>query len=216
MSYLLTAGRAGLGPLLTNPDGSPTESVWYSTFQDYSFYDERAQALRGRFATATRVLVAGCGFGYFVSHLITRGYTDSWGTDLSQYAIDQSKARLPSIAGKFVLGDCRSLAQMTSVRDTIWARNRPPEMIITEDLLTAQQTDQEVTACLSALRPQLGAGGILVHIVTCLTPENADPTMRSFDSFWKTFTEWQVFAPGDVWVQANSSPLLVMRNGQVL
>jgi SAM-dependent methyltransferase len=128
-------------------------------------------------------------------------------------------ARNPStLADRFRVGDCRSTAAMATLRQQTLGgpTSRRFDIIVSEDLLAAQETDAEVVQCLTALRGILANNGTIVHIVTCITPDNEGgywewdegtqdvvfKPYRTPDSLWKTLEQWKALVGTDTVIRS--------------
>lgn len=189
------------------------DAAWYGS-ADRAYYQTqaglRAANIRGASGTG-RYLVAGHGYGHLVQSLRTAGNTETWGCDLSSYAVDQSRLAYPAIAARFVSGDCRVNASMASVRsNTIGGRsNVLYNVIITEDLLSAcgpnkhpltytaqdwTDADAEVQSTLTALRSVLASNGRMIHIISMLEPGFID-LINVTPGLWYTGEQWRSRIP---------------------
>jgi hypothetical protein len=189
------------------------DQTWYGDPTRAYYTDQatlRATNIRGRSGTG-RYLVAGHGYGHLVNALRNAGNTETWGVDLSDHALTQSKAAYPAIAARFVKGDCRSSTSMASVRTATAGgpSNRLFNVIVSEDLLSAcgpnkhprDYTPQEWTdanaealSVCTALRSVLAANGVRVHVISMLEPD-----FITFDNvtngLWHTGEEWRALLP---------------------
>jgi len=165
----------------------------YSFYERFPYFATRADMIRGRYAATSRVLIAGCGWGYLVDELFARGIS-TYGCDLSSYAINKGKSILPNVSNRLFVGDCRSKASMDSVRtasgltvSTNANRNQTFDVIVTEDMLGVMDSEAEVQQVLTTLR---GQGKTLFHIITCIAhPDDTagrDPTL-----LWRTHDQWK-------------------------
>jgi SAM-dependent methyltransferase len=172
---------------------------------------ERAQYLLNRFPTG-KTLIAGCGPGYTVARMRAAG-ADVWGIDISDWAVQTlAPSRLvgalaPGLA-RIQLGSVLVRANLTTRRQTAGGTFG---VIVTEDLLPAL-TDAEVVTARAELARTLTAGGAILHLVTCLkpddqivsdirglpdlppTPNNVQPVYRLQGLTWKTLAGWKAVA----------------------
>jgi hypothetical protein len=188
---------------------------WYGD-PGRNYYTQQAalrnNSVRGRSGTG-RYLVAGHGWGHLVQALRNGGNTNTWGCDLSAYAVTKSKQVYPAIADRFHSADCRSTTSMNTLRNAIFTsgsqNQRFWDVIITEDLLSAQGPKKrpedyteadwdlgkaEAVACQTALRSVLMQNGILVHIISM---RQEDTIGYEMEGFWKTGEAWRaILGPG--------------------
>lgn len=189
------------------------EQAWYEDANRPYYTDQaalRATNIRGRSGTG-RYLVAGHGYGHLVQALRNAGNTETWGCDLSQYALDRSKAVYPGIATRFVSGDCRNNTSMATVRTNTAGgpSNRLFNVIVSEDLLSCcgpnkhprEYTDQDRTdarnealASALALRSVLTTNGVLVHLISMLQPGFIEVGDVS-NGYWLTGEQWRALLP---------------------
>ena len=205
MSRLATARDWGLD----GADGS-----LYSHYDPfYPFLAARAATIRGKFSQpTTKILIAGCGFGSMVRFLTDAGYTQVWGCDASQWAIEQGKARWPDIAARLLVADClnnagNSLPSMTGVRRAAGLNGGSKfPLCITDDVLTVM-SDAEVQTALTVLR---ATATTLFHVLWPLDPTAVqDPNLN-----WKTVPQgWQAFIGGGEWVMDAVSGTVYGANG---
>jgi SAM-dependent methyltransferase len=155
---------------------SEIDGAWFGSDPNGQYYQSVAAALassiQGRFATGS-VLVAGCGHGHLVNQLQARGY-NAWGVDASAYAVNAAKAQYPTIANRFLQGDCRVAAQMATVRSTALGgpASRRFEIIIAEDLDSAQGTLAVLSQGWLNNHPEASALGVTVHTGATITAGN--------------------------------------------
>lgn len=161
-------------------------------YHEYPFFQERIDALRGRFApNGQKLAIWGCGYGYLVNLAVQVGY-DAFGFDVSSYAINKGKQLLPAISNRLFVRDALSAQDVANSRkDAGLKGNQKFALLVTEDLLSVL-TDSEVTTAVGNLR--VSALSNLLHIVSPLNPEdNQDPRLN-----WKTIPEWlAIVAPPD-------------------
>lgn len=197
------------------------DATWYSG-ADRAYYQNeatlRSTNIRGRSGTGN-YLVCGCGFGHLVQALRTAGNTNTWGFDLSQYAVDQAKLLYPAIASRFVLGDARSPTSMSTVRQqTVGGPStRLFNVIITEDLLSAQGPNKrpseytaqdwidakaEAQSCVNTLRPFLAANGRMAHIISMPFDGTLATDPMYSNGLWLFGEEWRtLLGPTDIIVR---------------
>lgn len=206
MSRLATARDFGL-------DGEP--GVLYTQYDPaYPFLIERAATIRGKFANKTnRILIVGCGMGTLVNELTNAGYTNVWGSDASQYIIDQGKAAFPAISSRLLVADAlnnagNALPSMTGVRRAAGLTgNNRFALCITDDLLTVMSNAEIVTA-LTVLR---ATASTLVHV---LWPKLTDGTVQDPSLNWKTVpSEWQAVIGNGEWVMDATTGTVYGANG---
>ena len=192
----------------------PTMDVaWYGDPTRSYYTDQaalRATNIRGRSGTGN-YLVAGHGYGHLVQSLINAGNATTYGCDLSEHALTQSKAVYPAISARFVSGDCRSSSSMSTVRSNTLGgpRTRLFNVIVSEDLMSAQgpnkhprdytaqdwiDADAEAVACAQALRSVLTSNGVLVHLISMLEP-NFIGYNEVTNGLWHTGEEWRAILP---------------------
>lgn len=168
---------------------------WYTQYQRYPFFVERAAWLNGLVATG-KVAVAGCGWGYLV-HELRRLGRDAYGFDAATYAAAKYAGIDPSAPSRVVVASVLNATQMTNFRRNTCglAGSTKIPLLVTEDLLPAL-TDGEVTTALTQCRANATR---VVHIVTCARPtvpggatvDSADLANRSTDFVWRTHQGWK-------------------------
>jgi cyclopropane fatty-acyl-phospholipid synthase-like methyltransferase len=168
----------------------------YTAYRRYPFFAERADFLTRRYPELGTVLVVGCGWGYLVDELETRGW-DAWGADASAYAIARGQAELPHLEGRLFRADVTDARHL----DLLMRRTDPPidrfDLVVTEDLLPALD-DDEIARALAALR---GVGRTLVHIVT---PGDDRGGARHSDLNWKPIAAWRSLLAPDAVLDAET------------
>lgn len=209
MSRLATARDFGL-------DGSA--GVMYTQYDPaFPFLQARAATIQGKFSSpTTKMLIAGCGFGSLVRFLTDAGYTQVWGCDASQWAIDQGRQLWPDIASRLLVADAlnnsgNSLPSMTGVRRAagLTGNSRFP-VSITDDLLTVM-SDAEVQTALTVLR---ATATTLVHV---LWPKFTDGTIQDPSLNWKLVpSEWQAMIGNGEWVMRADTGEIYGANGAIL
>lgn len=123
----------------------------YSSYRRYPFFAQRADFIVERFDPRS-VIVAGCGWGYLVDELVSRG-VDAWGIDISPYALAKAREVLPSRSvNRVLLGD----AAAPSI-------DRRFDLAVTEDMLPVCGLG-EIYVVRDALR---ASSERRLHIVTC-------------------------------------------------
>lgn len=156
----------------------------YSDYRRYPFFAQDADFITARYPSKGLVLVAGCGYGYLVDELATRGW-DAWGCDPSPWAQSQrisARIQAVDITDRTALGTLQTLAGSRF------------DLIVTEEVLSAM-SDAEVPAALTELRRiARPPARELFHIVTS-APELASGPRADFrrDDLglnWKTHADW--------------------------
>jgi len=172
------------GTRLNNP------SRLYDEYRRYPFFAERAAFIRQRYPTASRVLIAGCGYGYLVDELRKSG-VGAWGCDIAPWATGQAAQVLGQNAQFVGQGDITSAASMATVKSQAGLRNNQRfDVTVTEDVLTVL-TEAEITAALQAVR---GISSTVLHMVTPGVP-NAE---HHPDLNWKSIAAWRSRCAPDV------------------
>ncbi len=162
------------------------ESTYYKDpygllpYRDNSMFLDRAGMIKGRWATG-KILIAGCGYGYTVKHLLNLG-ADAYGCDASAYAVQQAATVAPN---RVVQANVLDRTQMTSVLTFAGLRsNQRFTGLVAEDMWS-YFTDTEVALALLELRRLSNA---VLHIVTAVESE----TERNPALNWKTLEVWKV------------------------
>jgi len=207
MSRLATARDFGW-------DGEP--GVLYTHFElDFPFVLERAEQIKGRFANkSTKILIVGCAMGTLVHLLTEAGYVNVWGSDASEWAINEGKIAFPEIADRLLVADAlnnsgNSLPSMTGVRRAagLTGNQRFP-LCITDDILTVM-SDAECQTALTVLR---ATASTLFHVIwpNILHKPDQDPTLN-----WKIVPEeWQAFIGNGEWVMSADHGIVYGANGE--
>jgi len=188
-------------------DGEP--GVLYTHFAlDFPFVLDRAEQIKGRFSQpTTRILIVGCAMGTLVHLLTQAGYTNVWGSDASQWAIDEGRLAFPAIADRLLVADALSAQQMTSVRRAagLTGNQRFP-LCITDDVLTVM-SDAECTSALTILR---ATATTLLHVLWPLIPD----VEQDAGCNWKTIPQgWQTFIGNGEWVMRGDTGIVYGANG---
>lgn len=171
----------------------------YTQYERYPFFEQRAADFNGRYAKG-KMLVAGCGFGYLVDELVSRGW-DAWGCDASTYAINRGKELLPAIANRLLVGDILVRNSLAAVRTSAGlSGNQRFAVTVTEDVLT-MLTDAEIPTALTELRRITND---LAHVVWTLDPTTTqDPRCN-----WKTLAQWKAIVGTDPVMDAATGAIL--------
>jgi SAM-dependent methyltransferase len=178
------------------------ESVYYKDpyglppYRDNSMFLDRAGMIKGRFTTG-KILIAGCGHGYTIRHLLNAG-ADVYGCDASAYALQQAATIAPN---RVTQADVLNRTQMTGTLTFAGLKtNQKFTGLISEDMWS-YFTDAEVTAALVELRRLSNA---LLHIVTAVESETErDPTLN-----WKTLEAWKTLLAPDLVMGSESGMVL--------
>lgn len=148
-------------------------------YHDDPEYERRSSAIRGRFSIG-KILVAGCGYGYTVRHLINLGI-DAWGIDASAYAVQQASTIVP---GRVTQANILIRSELTACLTFAGLKtNQKFTAIVTEDVLTCL-TDAEIVMALTELRR---IGTVVFHIVNAVELE----ANRLLQFNWKTPAQWK-------------------------
>jgi hypothetical protein len=186
MSLFATAAdfeQGGPGALYSNPP-----------YMEYPYFQERINALIGRFAPNNqKLLIVGMGFGYLVNLAVTAGY-DAFGID-NAYAVGKAQALFPSLASRFIVADALSASTLDAAAKTAGLHGGTPKwpLLITEDVLPCM-SDAEIQTALTNLRARSSTN--LLHFVMPDSglAEAYDPRIN-----WKTIDGWRaVLCPPDV------------------
>lgn len=173
----------------------PGNAAGVTGYRDYSFFQIRIDALKGRFTPSNQKLaIWGCGFGYLVQYAVTAGY-DAYGFDASSYAITRGKALLPTAIGaRLFVRDALVSADVTAAKGDAGIHGQTRfALLLTEDMLTCM-SDTEITTSVPLLRGICSAN--LGHMVTAIEQRGTNPDSRIN---WKTIAEWKaILAPPDV------------------
>ncbi len=155
-------------------------------YRDSTAFADRAAGVRGRFATG-KVLIAGCGYGYLVKHLVSLG-VDAYGCDASDWCVSQAATVAPN---RVLKADITNRAQLASTLTFAGLRtNGRFTAIVTEDVLTCL-TDAEIGAALTELRR---VSQVLFHMVTAVELEaERDPRFN-----WKALQEWKTLISNEL------------------
>lgn len=164
-----------------------------SGYTEYPFFQERVDALIGRFApNGQKLAIFGCGFGYLVKLAVEAGY-NAFGFDASSYAINRGKALLPTVANRLFVRDATTSAGVNGAKSDAGLKGQQKfPLLVTEDMLTCL-TDAEIAVALPLLRGACSSN--LLHIVMLEDPSTEqDPRVN-----WKTAAEWKaILSPPDV------------------
>lgn len=148
------------------------QADWQGTMEiDYHkrpFYALRAAAIKAAFpslSASSKILVAGCGYGYLLEELFALGLTGSYGCDGSTYAMTTGKLGVSNtvqlrLQQKNILvpNDMRDMRQFAGLQ----GQNKF-DLVITEDVLPCF-TASEVPTALANLR---ATGTNVAHIISC-------------------------------------------------
>lgn len=185
MSLLATQADfegGGAGALYTNP-----------TYEQYPFFQQRINALIGRFAPNNQKLaIWGCGWGYLVQLAVNAGY-DAYGFDASSYAINKGKTVNPGIAARLFIRDALVSTDVTAAKSDAGIHGKSNfALLVTEDMYPCF-SDTEIQTSLPLLRGICSSN--LLHLVTCGDGlADCDPRCN-----WKTIDAWRaIFCPPDV------------------
>ena len=175
---------------------------WYANppYQRFQFHGTRATVANNRFAQikGSKILVAGCGFGYLVDELIRQGFANTYGCDIP-WAIEQGRLELPHIANRLIVADVTIRSQLNALKTAAGLTTRQSfALAITEDLLPAADNVAEAQTMLTELRR---ISSSLFHIITMMQPgevKNPDGSVsanggikRDADMLWLTAQEWR-------------------------
>ncbi len=178
-------------------DASRFEGGWYTTYQRYPFFAERAAWIHAQ-VPAGKLLIAGCGPGYLVDELVKLG-RDAWGIDAAPYCA--SRFVLPA---RIMQADSLVRSQLAAVRSFAGLQgNARFAALVTDDLL-ACFTDAEVTIAVNESRR---IATVVLHIVTC-SKANDVPGSRNPELNWKTHAQWAALAAPDLVYDAETGAVL--------
>lgn len=174
----------------------PYKAEGEAHYRDYPVFSQRATNIKGRFNTG-KILIAGCGYGYLVKHLLSLG-ADAWGVDASPWAISQGTTVAPN---RILQADVTQRAQLDAARTAAGLKSTQKfTAVITEELLPSL-TDAEVAVALTELRR---VGTVLFHIVTAV--ELQADRMPEFN--WKTLAEWKTVVGTELVMGVESGTIL--------
>lgn len=183
--------------LYWNPSGA-------EGYRRYPFFAERVAEIRTRFPASTKVLVAGCGWGFLLDEAAALG-VEAWGMDASSYAISKAQEVLAEpVRSRVVLGDVTNEAQVNNMRNLAGMRGQQKfDLCITEDLLPVL-TDAEVATALPLLR---NVSSFMLHIITCSKADDG-PTQRHPELNWKLQSEWKALVSPDLTFDAETGEVV--------
>jgi 2-polyprenyl-3-methyl-5-hydroxy-6-metoxy-1,4-benzoquinol methylase len=160
---------------------------WYDPpYRRYPFHAGRADFLTSTYPNllTSRVLIAGCGYGYLVDELASRGWTNVWGCDASAYCLSRAATEVPAVASRIVAGDLLDSASLGAVRSAAGLTgNQRFRLVVTEDVLGCAESSEEIVAMLANVR---GIAQATHHFITAL-PEGVvgDPEL-----WWESQSAW--------------------------
>lgn len=191
-------------------------------YRRYPFFSDRAVRARGvlQAILTSKILIAGCGWGFLIEELTNQGFTDVWGCDASDYAVNTAAPRdIPSLSSRVLLGDVTSDQSMIDVANAAGLPGNNPRFraCITEDILPCAETVEEAQQMLTVLRTRARA---LFHFITprdqlgVLQPDGSvvwpwgeQAQMPGF--LWLSEQEWiDLIGPGEGIVFAGSGEVV--------
>lgn len=152
-----------------------------SSYHRYPFFSHRAKMLDERFSQYrdSRVLIAGCGWGYLLDELEKLGWERVYGFDASGYAVHEAAVReLPAPVSSRVFHHDITVG--------------PPHgdaysLIVTENVLPCAEDEAEALLMVENLKRRLEVSGEMVHIIT-----PALDRVRQMSTFlWMTRDWWE-------------------------
>lgn len=169
------------------------EGGLYTEYIKFPFFEQRAEFILQNYSTTKTILVAGCGWGYLVEELVTRGF-DTWGCDISDYAINKAIQVLPKeISTRIIKADITNKKQMKGICKITQVDRF--DLCITEDILPIMKL-YEIPLLLDALQ---SISKKAIHIVSCSNPTiPGDLDRRDPSLIWKSRKEWESFLGGEV------------------
>lgn len=180
--------------LASKADFEDPGGLYWPPYFDAPFYWQRADEIRRTYSGT--VLVAGCGWGFTVRHLVDMGM-DAWGCDASQYSINKANEVLPvAVRSRIVLCDVTVRSQVNSLRTAAGLPgNQRFQAAITEDMLPVM-SDTEIASMLTELRRAVS--GDLLHIATCAKPDlPGDLDRRDSGLVWRSQAQWKAIVTPD-------------------
>lgn len=153
-------------------------------FGHYAKYLRNEIQNHGNNSDQAMVCVVGCAYGFTVAELDRQG-TDSYGMDISQWAVDNSVGSVP-----IVRGDVTSFQDLRNARQT-----GRPDIVYNECMLECLTDSEAQTAC-DNMRNE--ATTVVIHRVW--TTDGSDLNTDEYNS--KSLTEWkQLCDPdeNDIW-----------------
>lgn len=158
----------------------------------------------------SKVLVAGCGFGYLCWELWNLGLS-AWGADIAWPITKGKGGKLPNISDHIFEADCTSTTAIGTVKSQAGiGKNGKFALGITDDLLSAADDAANVSAMLTALRANCTR---LLHFITCYNagdpksgrlPDGTTPDWLAMSqSAWRT-----LIGPTDVIVDLAGNRLV--------
>lgn len=171
----------------------------YTSYRKYPFFAQRATwllSLHARLNSAgifnktvqtTKVLIAGCAYGYLVEELVARGF-DAYGFDASPYANQKAATSVNATTRQRVMQrDMTIAADYTEIKRVANVRGQSKfDILVTEDVLPCL-TDTEIQNAIPQAR---NAATVLVHIIT---PGTLNDPSLVVGLNWKTMNEWYTF-----------------------
>jgi hypothetical protein len=175
------------------------EGVVDDAYRRYGHFSRRAQDFQGRWnqLLTAKNLIAGCGWGYLLDEMTTRGFTDLWGFDASAYAIQQAQIVLPvALRSRVFVADVLSTSDMQDMRQNAGLRGQQRFTgVLTEDLLPCAASVAEAQTMLANLR---AISQSMAHIIT---PRDSEGVLQPDGS---VIYPWggQLQMPGFLWLSA--------------
>jgi hypothetical protein len=181
---------------------------FYTKYQDYPFFQQRADYIATTYPTSNPLCIAGAGYGYLMRKLIDKGKTVA-GIDASNYAHGKSTVLTQSERARYIIDDAtRDTAYRQATGSAGLGPNGRFPLIVTEDLLPCASSDAEAVLFIQAARARVVAnGGNILHIVTASKtgdvlgnlsnpPASVPPgcTLRTARLLWHTLEAWKQLA----------------------
>lgn len=178
-------------------DASRFEGGWYSAYQRYPFFAERAAWIHAQVPTG-KLLVAGCGPGYLVDELVLLG-RDAWGIDAAPYCASRFIR-----TDRIMQADSLVRSQLAAVRTFAGLQgNARFAGLITDDLLPCL-TDAEATIAIAESRR---IATVVRHIITCSKVDDV-PGSRAAEMNWKTQAAWKALTTPDLTYDTETGAVL--------
>lgn len=150
----------------------------------------------------TRIAIIGCGFGWSMEYLDSRGYSDTYGSDTSTYILREManidpRTGLPNalLSGRIQGSDLSvNAGRRRFIRNTI-GRGNQFDVIVTERVLSSLSDleAQEMSTDLHDAMLLSGAGAV-IHV------ENDGPAAGLVDFNEKALADWKKLIPSDSFV----------------
>ena len=171
-------------------------------YRRYPFFAERADLILNLYGAGGKVLVVGCGWGFLVDELLTRGY-DAWGLDGSSYAIAKAAEVLPAAsAQRVLLADTTNRQQVVAVRAAAGVvGNQRFKLIVTEDVLPVL-SDAEVAVAVAECRR------VATNVLHIVTPGDPTDPSKLAGLNWKSIETWASLVAPDTLLNAEGNRIV--------